>query len=78
MNSVSMPSVSQIQPPHRAMKIVMTWLIDTPVEMVALTSSGLSDRSFTYTLEAIDASEMTASSTYITQHTTYATSMGNT
>lgn len=62
INSNSIPSVCQIQPPNNAMKIVIRWLIDTPVEIVAFTSSELSASACTYTFDAMDAWEIIASS----------------
>ena len=44
---VSIPSVCQIQPPKMAMKMLIRWFTETPVEIVALVSSGESERSLT-------------------------------
>ena len=62
MKSVSIPSTFQTQPPSKAMNTVIKWLTEIPVEIVALISSGLSEISYTYTLDAIDAREITESS----------------
>ena len=60
-NRVSIPVTCQIQPPNSAIKIEIRWLTEIPVVIVALTSSSLSQISCTYTLLAIDASDITES-----------------
>ena len=63
MNSVSMPRVFHIHPPNKATIMVIRWFTYTPVDIVARISSALSEISCTYTLDAMDASEITESST---------------
>ena len=60
-NRVSIPVTCQIQPPNNAIRIDIKWLTEIPVVMVALTSSSLSEMSWTYTLLAIAASDITES-----------------
>lgn len=62
-NRVSMPSTFHTHPPNSAMKIVMRWFTEIPVEIVARISSFESEISCTYTLDAIEASDITESST---------------